>query len=158
MRFSFFILILISSLSLSAQQRKYPSIISMLDVVKKSDFKKMIRLVDSLDYDVADSTYDNQGGLSYLTREKVLLGPTIFGCWTDTKHKVQGVSLTVRQTEVYKSLLAQVKALGFKSGSGTFKEPEEDGSVDYEKGNQLISVTLTKAPLGWSYEFTISIL
>jgi hypothetical protein len=155
MRFVFFLLLLISSFSISAQQRQFPNIISMLDVVKGHDFKKMTRLVDSLDFDVADSTYDIRGGLSYLTREKVLLGPTIFGCWTDPKHKVLGVSLTVRQEEVYKNLLSQIKALGFKSTDPKLSEPEEGRPVDYGKGKLLISVEITKAPLGKSYDFTL---
>jgi hypothetical protein len=155
MRFVFFILLFISSLSIAAQQRQFPDIISMLDVVKGHDFKKMTRLVDSLDFDVADSTYDNRGGLSYLSKEKVLLGPTIFGCWTGPKHNVLGVSLTVRQEDVYKNLLSQIQALGFKSTDPKFNEPAEGRPVDYEKGKLLISVEITKAPLGKSYDFTL---
>jgi len=115
----------------------------------------MVFLVDFLDYDVADSSISPSGSLSYISQEKYLAGPTIFGCWTNAKKQIQGISLTVRQKPVYEKLLIEMGKLGYISiGKPSNGPGEGEMSQDYEKGKMLISVSVKKSIIGMNYEFT----
>jgi hypothetical protein len=137
------------------QDRHVPTVSEILSIIQKGELKKMVFLVDSLDYEVADSSVSASGSLSYISQEKYLAGPTIFGCWTNAKRQVQGISLTVRQKLVYEKLLVEMGKLGYKSiGKPSNGPGEGEMSQDYEKGKMLISVSVKKSIIGWSYEFT----
>jgi len=146
---------LLVSFLVCGQNRQVPSVSEILSIIQKGELKKMVFLVDFLDYDVADSSISPSGSLSYISQEKYLAGPTIFGCWTNAKKQIQGISLTVRQKPVYEKLLIEMGKLGYISiGKPSNGPGVGEMSQDYEKGKMLISVSVKKSIIGMNYEFT----
>ena len=75
---------LLVSFLVCGQNRQVPSVSEILSIIQKGELKKMVFLVDSLDYDVADSSISPSGSLSYISQENtsqgqlsLAVGPTL---------------------------------------------------------------------------------
>ena len=79
-----FFLLSIAFLQANAQEEKQVDVNKLVEIIDKSDFNSLVKLVSSLHYVVADSSRKKDGSFFFYSKEPKFHG-NILACGIDTK-------------------------------------------------------------------------
>lgn len=147
--------LVVVSLGVFAQTENSIEVGDLVKIVQTSDFKGMTKLVENLDYIVLDSSKLSDGNLSYITKEVKINGNTL-GCMINKAMKIEMLTFTTSDKQLYYDLKKQIVNAGFKSsGKSTGGLPEIQESEDFEKGQIIVSTSTQRKDTSLRYELNI---
>jgi hypothetical protein len=138
----------------NAQNENRIEAAKLIQLTQTSDYFAFVKMTQSLQFVVLDSSKDEKGGIFFFTRELKYQGNTL-ACGTDSKLKISQLSFLTYDKEVYATLKKELNVLGLKSVSksnGGFTEIVE--AEDFEgKGIYVGSSTRKTEDKIFQYEF-----
>lgn len=150
--FPFMLLILASDTY--AQSRSSVNVSELIEIINKSDFKKMTDLVHKLSYVVIDSTKLDNGSLSYITREAKLMG-NMLGCNVKKDKRIALLNFHTYDSLLSGNIKKQLIDFGFKTkGKNKFNIEGYSETQDYVKEKIEVGFGIKRRNDKWiEYDF-----